>query len=183
MTATISAPDHESAAVSFPIGIGACGETGGEPADAGVSASVRLAPSCAKPSSHSDGLGDSWTDCAPPGTLDPTEAARACAAFTSLVFSQAPCREAEGDAGMFDPDADIETNVAVCTSAEVDMVEMACACWAYAGPAAGHVRATSATGCRYLAAQRCPDVLVLLRSSRSGRGLRLPRRVRRIGTT
>jgi hypothetical protein len=147
MTATVNAPDHAWASVSFPIGIGACGETYVYAADGGVSATVRLSPMCAKPSSHGDGLGDSWNDCAPPGTINSTEATRACAAAYESVCSPVPCRDAEGDAGLFEADAGIETNVAVCTSAAATMTDIACTCWAYAGPAAGHVRSTTA-GCQ-----------------------------------
>lgn len=70
---------------------------------------------------HSDGIGQSWMDCTPPGTYDLAEAQAACMADSS------PCFQHSCTGG----------DQAVCNR---DLaVTGYCTCWTYAGPDAGHV--------------------------------------------
>lgn len=79
---------------------------------------------------HSNGIGQSFEDCAPLGTRNLTEATAACVAYT-------------GNA------AQCINNPPGCTTGSVCSSGAAmCACWRYVGPAGGHVSPPAATcGC------------------------------------
>lgn len=77
---------------------------------------------------HNDGLGQQWTDCAPLGTYDESEAENACrAAAAAGGGDPASCTPRScGDAGIED----------VCGAVGATF---GCSCWGFAGPGAGHV--------------------------------------------
>jgi len=91
------------------------------------SASGEDAEACALVT-HSNGIGQSWADCAPLGTWDEAEAISACEANATLTKSPPACvpNFCSGP-----------SPVAIC---DVDVqVPGFCTCWTFAGPAAGHV--------------------------------------------
>lgn len=76
---------------------------------------------------HSDGIGQNWQDCTPPGTYTQSEAMSACAVNSS------PCLQHACAAG----------DEAVCN--RDPSVPGYCTCWTYAGPDAGHVNSEPCT--------------------------------------
>lgn len=87
------------------------GEDSGGERDAAAERAEAQAEACASVL-HSDGIGDSWSDCVPAGTHNAEQALRACESAHA-----GPCQAIDcgGDAGA----------EAVCN---------ACACWTFAGP-------------------------------------------------
>lgn len=74
---------------------------------------------------HSDGVGQTWQDCAPSGTYDQAEAAAACAAYTAAI-PNATCESPAGCA---------QVCAMVASSVEY--------CWIYQGTNAGRVANSS----------------------------------------
>jgi hypothetical protein len=77
---------------------------------------------------HTNGIGQSWSDCAPLGTYNQTEAEQACEANAHLHGAASACVV---------NDCDGPVAVAVC-DVDVDVLGF-CTCWTFAGPAAGRV--------------------------------------------
>lgn len=112
------------------------GEAGGEdaPADGvdccsnptmackGGCSDAAVSDDACAPSQHNDGIGQTWTDCALPATYDAAEGMAACKAGS--VSSSSACQ--------------LGTGAEVCSCA-LRSLPNDCACWAYGGPAAGHV--------------------------------------------
>ena len=112
-----AATDGTPAVDSGPGGAEASSD-GGSASDAAPEAGE--AQACALVT-HSDGLGQTWQDCAPLGMYDQAEAFRACAANGGACVLNA-CG-------------------AVC---DIDPHSPGyCSCWDYAGPLSGHVNNTA----------------------------------------
>jgi len=77
---------------------------------------------------HANGVGQNFSDCTPLGTYNTAQAIKACVAYTgnSLQCRAATCG----------------TTSVVCSSEAAT----SCACWAFAGPAAGHVKDSGQAG-------------------------------------
>jgi hypothetical protein len=77
---------------------------------------------------HANGIGQNFSDCTPLGTYNTAQAIKACVAYTgnSLECRAATCG----------------TTSVVCSSEAAT----SCACWAFAGPAAGHVKDSGQPG-------------------------------------
>ena len=94
---------------------------------------VSLIPACSHPFVHTDGLGDTWSDCTPLDSLTPDEVALACQVdeCQSIACVGTACSDDTGvgsDAGV------------LCATGSA---EGPCTCWGYAGAGAGHVRKTA----------------------------------------
>jgi hypothetical protein len=103
----------------------------GSPLDAADAQPPGTGPDGCTLVTHSDGLGQSWSDCAPLGTLDLAEATAACVAGygSNLACSSHICGSGQPSDPAFH---------AVCGSL---------VCWAYDGPYAGKVSLPSSGGC------------------------------------
>jgi hypothetical protein len=84
--------------------------------------------SCGSCIVHANGIGQNFSDCTPLGTYNTAQAIKACVAYTGNSLE---CRAATCGA----------TSV-VCSSEAAT----SCACWAFAGPAAGHVKDSGQAG-------------------------------------
>jgi hypothetical protein len=107
-------------------------ETDSDGIDSGLSAdsgsvvdSGAVDSACATPVTHSNGLGQTWTDCVPLGTYNMTQAFMACEAATGAAGAM-QCGIHDGDAGGCD-----------------NGVFYVGGFWVYAGPTAGHVSSTA----------------------------------------
>jgi hypothetical protein len=88
-------------------------------------------PDGCAPAQHSNGVGQSYADCAPIGTVDARLGAEACDAFS---HDAANCRD-QGCSGS-------GTARAICYKGATD-----CTCWTYTGPNVGHVRQAAGGSC------------------------------------
>jgi hypothetical protein len=79
---------------------------------------------------HSNGLGQTFYDCAPPNTLNQTQAFAACAAFSQ-----------DAGACMYDPGFSCMGDVVCSIGSSV------CACWVYDGNRPGRVCSSTTAGC------------------------------------
>ena len=120
-----AAPSLDSAAGPTEAGAkgGACGASG--------------------PTVHSNGVGQTFRDCAPRGTHNATQALEACATFTgeSASCTIASCAASGDGAGTAASD-----QAACSTGSSV------CNCWTFTGASAGLVQSTSPKKCRPCAA-------------------------------
>lgn len=76
---------------------------------------------------HNDGIGQTWTDCAPVGTYDAAQATSACDAAGGKHCALNACG---ADAAASD----------VCSCG---IASLGCVCWGFAGPGAGHVASST----------------------------------------
>ena len=136
--ADASDPALDAPAESAPTIDSGTGGADAEDADGGSGEDARPEADAAQeveacsPVTHSDGLGQSWSDCAPLGTYDQAEAQAACEANGG-----SPCV--------------LNACGAVC---DVDPHSPGyCSCWVYAGALAGHVNNTA--GCTTPATASC----------------------------
>lgn len=85
---------------------------------------------------HSDGIGQTWTDCASLSTFDEVEAMAACEANANAQSSPPACvaNACGGEAG---PQAVCNLDL---------MVAGFCSCWTYTGSSAGHVMSHACDG-------------------------------------
>lgn len=95
--------------------------------EAGAEAGHETSVEACAPIVHSNGVGQTWQDCAPLGTYDGSEAMAACAA------SGGSCQPANCAGGAL---------LAICAPSGSD-----CTCWTFYGPGAGHVRAGVGCAC------------------------------------
>ena len=116
-----AAPPLDSAAAPTEAGAkgGACGASG--------------------PTMHTNGVGQTFQDCAPSGTHNATQALEACAAFTgkSASCTIASCAASGDGVG---PTA---SDQAACSTGS-----SVCNCWTFSGASAGLVQSTNAKRCR-----------------------------------
>jgi|SRR5271155_2748710 len=78
------------------------------------------------PVTHSNGVGQTWTDCVPLGTYNETQALEACGAFAASVNGN------DGICTYSNQFNDCSPNTAVTTTTTMGV-------WAYAGGSVGHV--------------------------------------------
>lgn len=109
-------------------------ETGSGDADAGDTGTPPP-PTDGGPCTHSDGIGQTYQDCAPLGTYNSTTAYEACAAYS-------------GSTGVCSPTPRCPAVPAMANSVCYLHAGM-CACWDFSGASVGHVSRTTETvnGC------------------------------------
>ena len=133
--ADASDPALDAPAESAPTIDSGTGGADAEDADGGSGEDARPEADAAQeveacsPVTHSDGLGQSWSDCAPLGTYDQAEAQAACSAWAAV----------NGSSGA------LGCSVSICPDGASTIVywlstEATCAAnWVYQGAATGHV--------------------------------------------
>jgi hypothetical protein len=92
-----------------------------------------------RPTVHSNGMGQTFQNCAPSGTYNATQALEACAAFAG---ENASCTIASC-AGPGDNAGRAAGEQAACSTGG-----SVCNCWTFTGPNAGLVQSTNTTKCR-----------------------------------
>jgi hypothetical protein len=137
-TFTATAPGFGTASTTLDLPSSRCAQP------TSPTATLKLSPTCGTPQQHDagvDGVGRKWTDCTPSSTWNSDEATAACTVYAGGFATGTPlqCQPAacSGD--------DAGAASAICYGPPESTSEP-CTCWAYAGPAAGHVH-HSRSGC------------------------------------
>jgi hypothetical protein len=142
VTPPAAGPEEPTADAAFPLDapIPPSGLDGGPPLDAAIATPDGGACGASGPTLHSNGLGQTFQDCAPKGTHNAAQALEACSAFTGESASCAivSCGGAGDGAvrGAGGGAAACSTGLPVCD------------CWTFSGPYAGLVQSPNAKKCR-----------------------------------
>ena len=129
----VTAPGYQGAQTTVTLAGNSCGLV-----EQVSYLAVQLNAACANPSTHDNGLGQQWTDCTSLHTYSQAEATAACESSSqSSVYTCPNAVSCDTDAG---------SQEAVCSGTLGGAPIGPCDCWAYGGPAVGHVHVSDA-GC------------------------------------